>query len=58
MKAATLAHQFVEEIPEPLADGILYISIPFTTAVHKCCCGCGLEVVTPTDWEFAFNAAR
>ncbi len=50
----------VEEIPERLADGILYISIPFTTAVHKCCCGCGLEVVTPispTDWEFVFNGA-
>jgi hypothetical protein len=37
----------------------LYIAIPFTTAVHKCCCGCGLEVVTPIshDWELALNGA-
>lgn len=51
-------HQFVEYIPKKLEDGIIYISIPFSIAVHKCCCGCGNEVVTPfspTDWELIYN---
>ena len=36
----------------------MYISIPYTTAAHKCCCGCGVEVVTPIDpigWEMTFD---
>ena len=58
MKLKALNHKFVENIPEVVDDGILYISIPYTTAVHLCCCGCGLEVVTPfspTDWDLNFN---
>lgn len=54
MKQKTLSHQFVEYIPEKLDDGVLYISKRYGTAVHKCCCGCGEEVVTPlspTDWS-------
>jgi len=30
----------------------------FGTVVHKCCCGCGNEVVTPlsqTDWQLSFD---
>jgi hypothetical protein len=30
----------------------------YATVVHKCCCGCGKEVVTPlspTDWKLIFN---
>lgn len=53
-----ITHKFVEFIPETLEDGILYISIEYCTAVHKCMCGCGKEVVTPlspTDWEIRFN---
>ena len=34
-------------IPEQLEDGMLYVSRRYATAVHKCCCGCGQEVVTP-----------
>jgi len=37
---------------------VLYISLDYCTAIHKCACGCGNEVVTPispTDWEFTFN---
>ena len=50
-----LLHEFVEYIPEDINEGILYISLPFGTVVHKCACGCGEEVVTPlgpTEWEF------
>jgi hypothetical protein len=55
---STIKHEFVEYIPDELEDGTLYVSIPFTTAVHKCFCGCGHEVVTPlspTDWELTFD---
>ncbi|MCX6350237.1 MAG: DUF6527 family protein [Bacteroidetes bacterium] len=54
----TLQHRFVEFIPDKLEDDILYISLDYCTATHKCMCGCGNEVVTPlspTDWELTFN---
>lgn len=41
--------EFVEFIPERLAAGVLYISKRYATASHLCCCGCGLEVVTPLN---------
>jgi Family of unknown function (DUF6527) len=53
-----LKHEFVEFIPEELEDGTLYVSFAYTTVVHKCCCGCGNEVVTPlspTDWKLIFD---
>ncbi len=59
MKRRThLVHQFVEYIPQEPQDGMVYVSIPFATVVHKCCCGCGNEVVTPlspTDWQLTFD---
>jgi len=54
----TLAPEFVRAIPERLKSGILYVSIDFATAAHLCCCGCGMEVVTPlgrTDWTLLYN---
>ncbi len=54
----TLQHKFVEFIPDYVEEGILYISLEYATAVHKCACGCGQEVITPlspTDWELTFN---
>ena len=53
-----IIHKFVEFIPENIQEGILYISIEYCTAVHKCICGCGNEVVTPispTDWQLTFD---
>ncbi len=53
-----LQHKFVTNIPDQLEDGVLYISIEYCTAIHKCICGCGNEVVTPfspTDWSLTFN---
>ena len=41
-----LAYEFVEFIPDELKERTLYISHTYSTAVHKCCCGCGHEVVT------------
>ena len=55
---ATLDHEFVHHIPEHLADGVLYVSVAFATALHRCCCGCGSEVVTPlspNDWSMTYD---
>jgi hypothetical protein len=44
-----LRAEFVEYIPERLNHGVLYVSRRYSTASHLCCCGCGLEVVTPLN---------
>jgi hypothetical protein len=54
----TVTHEFVDYIPESVKEGTVYVCIQFATAVHKCCCGCGSEVVTPlspTDWKLIFD---
>jgi len=53
-----LTHEFVEFIPDDPLEGTLYVSMRFATVVHKCCCGCGTEVVTPLspmDWKLIFD---
>lgn len=53
-----LIHRFVEFIPDSLDEGVIYLSIACGTVVHRCCCGCGREVVTPltpTDWKLIFD---
>jgi Family of unknown function (DUF6527) len=58
MVEMTLAHEFVEFIPDEIKERTLYISITYCTVIHKCCCGCGREVVTPlslTDWRLVFD---
>lgn len=53
-----LAYEFVEFIPEELKERTLYISRTYGTAVHKCCCGCAREIVTPlspTGWQLTFD---
>ena len=53
-----LTHRFVKTVPEILEDGVIYVSMDYATAIHKCCCGCGNEVVTPfspTDWRLMFD---
>lgn len=47
MKVTKLTPKFVEDIPETLEDGILYISLTSKVAVHNCCCGCKNKTVTP-----------
>src|SRR3954464_5841386 len=57
-RLTSLAHEFVEYVPETVEAGKLYISIPFKVAVHLCCCGCGVEVATPispADWQVTFD---
>lgn len=53
-RTQTIQHKSVEAIPETIEEGTLYVCREYSTAVHKCCCGCGHEVVTPlgpTDWK-------
>src|SRR5258707_7366541 len=56
MRRAELKPAFVEFIPEMLNEGALYVSRRYKTASHLCCCGCGLEAVTPLNpakWSLA-----
>ena len=53
-----MQHRFVEIIPDAVEDDVLYISLKYCAAIHKCVCGCGNEVVTPispTDWKLIFD---
>ncbi len=58
MRRLTFDHEFVEFIPSELNEGILYISVQYATAAHKCACGCGNKVVTPISpvgWQLLFD---
>lgn len=48
-KQSRLRHQWVRFIPEKPEPGIIYISREYKTATHLCCCGCGLDVITPLN---------
>jgi hypothetical protein len=53
-----LRHEFVEYMPRVLEEGVLYVSIRFRIASHKCFCGCGNEVVTnlsPDGWQLTYD---
>uniref|UniRef100_UPI003216D327 DUF6527 family protein n=1 Tax=uncultured Draconibacterium sp. TaxID=1573823 RepID=UPI003216D327 len=53
-----LRPEFVEYLPKELEEGILYISMKYKTAGHKCPCGCGNLVFTPfspIDWQISYN---
>ena len=53
-----LVHEFVESVLDELKERTLYVSIKFATVIHKCCCGCGRQVVTPlapTRWKLTFD---
>lgn len=61
MKIKQIRPEYFEFIPERLENGVLYISERYRTAVHKCCCGCGKEVVTPlspAEWSVKLNNGR
>ncbi|HEX7708319.1 MAG TPA: DUF6527 family protein [Thermoanaerobaculia bacterium] len=58
MTRHTIAHEFVDFLPEHLEEGTLYVSMEYATAAHKCACGCGNDVITPlspTDWKLTFD---
>lgn len=54
----TLEIVFVKSIPERMDKRTLYVSMDYATVAHRCCCGCGNEVVTPlspTDWKLTYD---
>lgn len=57
-RATRMAVRFIPHIPDILEDGTLYISMDYATAIHRCACGCGSEIVTPLspiDWKLQFD---
>lgn len=57
-RSSTIEHEFVDVIPGELREGKVYVSTKYATVVHKCCCGCGSEVVTPlspVQWTLKFD---
>jgi hypothetical protein len=55
---ASVTPQFVTYIPEELGEGVVYVSIDYRVAVHRCCCGCGERAVTPLNpaqWSVMYD---
>jgi hypothetical protein len=51
-------HEFIDFIPADLDNGVLYVSLPYTTVMHLCACGCGTKVASaldPTDYAITFD---
>jgi hypothetical protein len=46
-KADSIRPEFADRVPKSLQDGVLYVSKKYSTAAHRCCCGCGTKIVTP-----------
>lgn len=58
MRPQSITHEFVDFVPDELEEGVVYVTVEYATAVHRCCCGCGNEVITPlspTDWKLIFD---
>jgi hypothetical protein len=54
----SIEHEFISFIPREMRERMLYVSIEFATASHRCFCGCGAEVVTPISpvgWQLTFD---
>ncbi|MCX5000758.1 DUF6527 family protein [Streptomyces longwoodensis] len=54
----TLRPVFTETFPETMDAGVLYVSIPYRTCSHLCCCGCGHEIITPlspAQWSITYD---
>jgi hypothetical protein len=58
MKTDAIVPEFVDRAPRQLKAGVLYVSIPYDTTVHLCCCGCGTKValpLSPAGWSVIYN---
>jgi hypothetical protein len=57
-RLSSIRPEFVEFVPKELEEGVLYISIPYRTAVHRCACGCGSRITTPIrphQWRLTYD---
>lgn len=60
-RTETFEPRFVDELPDDVEQGVLYVSMEFATAVHACACGCGNRVLTPlrsNRWWMTFDGDR
>jgi len=58
MRRDRFVHDFVEYVPSDPKEGVIYVSIPFRTVVHKCACGCGTKIATPlspANWKMTYD---
>jgi hypothetical protein len=58
MRQSQYIHALVERFPDDPADGVLYVSMEYATAMHRCMCGCGEQIITPfdpTDWQMRYD---
>lgn len=49
---------YVEQLPDLLDSGLLYVSMRFAICAHSCACGCGRKVFTPLgrkDWQLQYD---
>jgi len=57
-RLTTIRPEFVEFVPKELKEGVLYISVPYSTTVHKCACGCGSKItlpISPVKWRLMYD---
>lgn len=50
--------EWVEDMPESMDPGILYISVKHQLTEHYCACGCGTEVSLPlgrNEWKLVYD---
>lgn len=55
---AHYTHELVGRFPDEPHHGVLYVSMEFASAMHRCMCGCGESVITPltpTDWRMTYD---
>ena len=56
MKITELIPVYVDEIPNELEEGKLYVSKKYLTVIHLCACGCKKKTVTPighSGWKLS-----
>lgn len=61
IKKVSIESKYVNEIPQILDEGILYICQEYKIAVHNCLCGCGNKTVTslrPNEWNLTHNKGK
>ena len=51
---------FVDVVPDAdlMGNNVLYVSMTYAMAIHKCACGCGQQAVTPLspeEWSLTYN---
>lgn len=54
MKITAIRPVYVDQLPDDLEEGVLYICEEFSLTAHKCCCGCGEDVynkLSPVKWQ-------